>query len=61
LGVEIERKFLVKGRDWRTNAGKSPLLEYEKMGSGPILAFKNGAVLSRKVYEFWCGNWVTYD
>ena len=41
--------------------GNSPKLEYEKMGSGPILAFKNGAVFSRKVYEFWSGNWVTYE
>jgi len=41
--------------------GKTPKLEYEQMGSGPILAFKNGAVFSRKVYEFWSGNWVTYD
>lgn len=41
--------------------GKSPRLEYEKMGSGPILAFKNGAVFSRKVYEFWNRKWVTYD
>ncbi len=32
--------------------GKSLKLEYEQMGSGPILAFKNGAVFSRKVYEF---------
>ena len=41
--------------------GNSPKLEYEQMGSGPILAFKNGVVFSRKVYEFWSGNWVTYD
>jgi hypothetical protein len=41
--------------------GKSPKLEFEIAQSGPMLSFKNGAIFSHKVYEFWNGRWVTYD
>ena len=57
---DLVPKYVISFPDLKPT-GKSPQLEYEMLGSGPILAFKNGAVFSRKVYEFWNRKWVTYD